>query len=110
MRFWIGTALCFAGPALAGLAQQSAASVIVYAGLLFWWLLRVRPVATPAPSQIAVVIPVLLVLSAVIFAVGLFAGGILGLRPEFPFWVGPVVSVLGLFIARPRPGSTDGIL
>ncbi|MBK5928591.1 hypothetical protein [Rhodobaculum claviforme] len=110
MRFWIGTAMCFAGPALAGLAQQSAASVIVYAGILFWWLLRVRPVATPAPQQIAVVVPVLLVLSAVLFAVGLFSGGIAGARPEFPFWVGPVVSVLGLFVARPRPGSRDGIL
>ena len=110
MRFWIGTAMCFAGPALAGLAQQSAASVIVYCGILFWWLLRVRPVATPAPTQIAMVIPVLLVLAAVTFAVGLFAGGILGLRPDLPFWVGPVVAVLGLFVARPRPGSRDGIL
>lgn len=110
MRFWLGTLLVFLGPALAGLAQQSAASVIVYCGLLFWWLLRVRPVATPAPTQIAVVIPVLLLLAAVIFAVGLFAGGILGLRPDLPFWVGPVVAVLGLFVARPRPGSRDGLL
>ena len=110
MRFWIGTALCFAGPALAGIAQQSAASVIVYAGILFWWLLRVRPVATPAPTQIATIVPVLLVLAAVIFAVGLFAGGIFGVRPDLPFWVGPVVSVLGLFVARPRLGSRDGIL
>ncbi len=110
MRFWIGTALCFAGPFLAGLAQQSAASVIVYCGILFWWLLRVRPVATPAPTQIAVVIPVLLVLASVIFAIGLFSGGIFDVRPDLPFWVGPVVAVLGLFVARPRPGSTDGIL
>lgn len=109
MRFWIGTVLCFAGPALAGLAQQSAASVIVYVGLLFWWLLRVRPVATPTPWQIMLVVPMLLVLAALLFAVGLFAGGILDVRPDLPFWVGPVVALFGLVVARPRPNSADGL-
>jgi hypothetical protein len=91
----------FLGPLLAGLTQRPLVSVIVYAGLMFWWLLKVRPVAAPSPTRIAGLIVLLSVLAALIHAVGALAAAVFGLVWELPFWFPAAVSLLGVILARP---------
>jgi hypothetical protein len=101
MRYLLGTGLVFLGPLLAGLTLRPLPSVIVYAGLMFWWLLKVRPVAAPSPARIAGLIVLLTVLAALIHAVGGLAAAVFGLRWELPFWFPAAVALVGVFVARP---------
>lgn len=105
MRFWIGTGLVFLGPLLAGLTLRPLPSVIVYAGIMFWWFLKVRPVAAPSPSRIALLLGLLAVLAGLIHLVGALAAGIFALRWSLPFWLPAVVAVLGVLVARPPAGA-----
>ncbi len=101
MRFWLGTGLVFLGPLLAGLTLRPLPSVIVYAGLLFWWLIKVRPVAAPSPARIAVLLLVLTVLAGLIHGVGALAAAVFGLAWQLPFWLPAAVALLGVLVARP---------
>lgn len=108
MRYWVGTGLVFLGPLLAGLTLRPIVSVIVYAGLMFWWFLRVRPVAAPSPSRIALLIALLTVLAGLIHIVGALAAAVFGLVWVLPFWLPAAVSLLGVFVARPPSGTPGG--
>jgi hypothetical protein len=106
MRYWIGTALVFLGPLLAGLTLRPLVSVVVYAGIMFWWFLKVRPVAAPTPSRIALLIALLTVLAGLIHLVGALAAAVFGLAWSLPFWLPAVVAVLGVIVARPPADGT----
>ncbi len=110
MRFWIGTLVAFLGPALAGGARQSAASVIVYTGFLFWWFIKVQPVRVPPSASGALLMVVLFVLAALAYLLGGLVAGLLGWRFELPFWLPSAVSILGVVISRPPAGriGADG--
>jgi hypothetical protein len=101
----IGTGLVFLGPLLAGLTLRPILSVVVYAGIMFWWFLKVRPVAAPSPSRIALLIALLAVLAALVHGVGTLAAGVFGLAWALPFWLPAAVAVLGVIVARPPAGG-----
>lgn len=105
MRFWIGTAVVFLGPLLAGLTLRPLPSVIVYAGIMVFWFLKIRPVAAPSPSRLAFLVLLLTVLAALIHTVGTLVAAMFGILWQLPFWLPAVVSVLGVVIARPLPGQ-----
>ena len=106
MRFWLGTGVVFLGPLLAGLTLRPLPSVIVYAGIMVFWFLKVRPVAAPTPSRLALLVVLLTVLAALIHIVGALAAAVFGLVWDLPFWLPAVVSVLGVFLSRP-PSDGD---
>jgi len=108
MRYWIGTAVVFLGPLLAGLTLRPLPSVIVYAGIMVFWFLKVRPVAAPSPGRLALLVALLTVLAALIHTVGTLAAGVFGLVWELPFWLPAMVSVLGVILARPPRDPEDG--
>jgi hypothetical protein len=110
MRFWIGTGIVFFGPLLAGLTLRPLLSVIVYAGIMLFWFLKVRPVVAPPPSRIAFLLVLLTLLAALIHTVGALAASVFGIVWQLPFWLPPAVSVLGVAIARPPAtgGARDG--
>lgn len=107
MRFWLGTGVVFLGPLLAGLTLRPLPSVIVYAGIMVFWFLKVRPVAAPTPSRLALLVVLLTVLAALIHTVGALSAAVFGLLWELPFWLPAVVSVLGVVLSRP-PSDNDG--
>ena len=102
MRYWIGTGIVFLGPLLAGMTFRPLPSVIVYAGIMVFWFLKVRPVVAPTPSRLAFLVLLLTVLAALIHITGVLLASVAGLVWELPFWLPAVVSVLGVVIARPQ--------
>ena len=108
MRFWIGTAIVFLGPLLAGLTLRPFPSVIVYAGIMVFWFLKVQPVKAPTPGRLAFLVGLLTVLAALIHTVGALGAAVFGILWQLPFWLPAVVSVLGVFVARPPSGFRAG--
>ena len=108
MRFWIGTAIVFLGPLLAGLTLRPLLSSIVYAGIMLFWFLKVRPVAAPDPARLAFLVALLAVLAGLTLMVGSLLAAVSGLVWQVPFWLPAAVTLLGVVVSAPPAPSSRG--
>lgn len=103
------TALLYLGPLLAGLSGHGWAMALVFAAIFVLWSIILRPHLWPRPAEalraeaivpLAALVATQVLLAVLCLGLGRGFGGVMGLRPDLPFWFPAALSFLSVPLSR----------
>ncbi|NBZ88112.1 hypothetical protein [Stagnihabitans tardus] len=103
------TALLYLGPLLAGLSGHGWAMVGAFLAIFVLWSVILRPHLWPSPAEalrsealvaLASLVTTQALLVILCFALGRGFGGVMGIRPDLPFWFPAALSFLSVPLSR----------